>query len=147
MRWSGWLTIAVVMLAGCKQHPNPTNDARPAKEETGDNFHKKMECAKLGEKLEASEGKFVHRVFYSSKKDSCLAAKYTLYFGQTEKESAEITDILTGDTVWHLTYPCESRPTVNPDGTYSNPPTYELTCTRFYWEVQADLDRQITVLE
>jgi|SRR5580700_2496783 hypothetical protein len=91
----GCLTIVGLVLMGCNQHPNTTNDAKPAKYETsGDNFHKKMEGAKLGEKLEASDGEFVHRVFYSSKKDSCLVAKYTLYFGKTETESAEVTDIL-----------------------------------------------------
>ena len=89
-------------------------------------------------------------MFYSSKRDSCLAAKYTIFHSpnaEKEKENAEIVDVLDQQQVWLLMYPCEPRHSVNGDGTYTNPPKYEFKCTRYFWEVQSDLDEQIAKLE
>lgn len=95
-------------------------------------FKRKMECEKYRRQLmdELIQNKYImeslYRVFYSTKENSCLAAKYTLYpNSKLETETAEIDDILSQKRLWFMSYPQSKK----------------------YWEVHADLDEQISKLE
>jgi hypothetical protein len=121
-----FMVLAVSFLMGCQQ-PLPKETA--ASPSTDDLFHKKMECEKYQDKLQGSldqnafELESLYRVFYSPKRNSCLAARYTLYPKKNEPSSEKvyIVDILNQEEVWSAIY----------------------AVAKTYPEVQAELDEQV----
>lgn len=102
------LALALCLI-GCQSAPTKSATSASSHE---DAFHKKMECEKYYDKLkDASEqdqyaSEAVYRVFYSPKRNSCLAARYTLYFSKNSSDSEKvfIDDILSHEEVWSVYY-------------------------------------------
>lgn len=100
---------ATLCLIGCQSTPTKSATSAPSRDDV---FHKKMECEKYYDKLKenseqdqyASEA--VYRVFYSPKRNSCFAARYTLYFSKnsSDNEKVFIDDILSHEEVWSVYY-------------------------------------------
>jgi hypothetical protein len=100
---------AILSLTGCQSAPQKAATSVPPHEET---FHKKMECEKyydkLKDKLEHDQfiSEALYRVFYSPKRNSCLAARYTISENNSKKDQEKvfIEDILSHEKVWSEYY-------------------------------------------
>jgi hypothetical protein len=115
------------------QVKQPDAQPNPVGESTDKQFTKKVEYQKYLKQLQddAEQDQFrieaIYRVFYSTKRNSCLCAKYMLYPAKQGEgsEDVEIIDILNQEQVWYTHYPVAKK----------------------YWDATADLDEHIKQLE
>jgi hypothetical protein len=105
-RFSAVMVIASCSF-GCNKTAEQAGNAVP-KQDTESELRHKLECEKLRKDVvdNLDQNQFeiqnLYSVFYSSKMNSCLAAKYTLYprKNAASSETLEIDDLLDQRQVW-----------------------------------------------
>lgn len=92
-------------------------------------FDKKVECQNYKEKINkeiglAGTNEVLYRIIYSSKRNSCISAKYILH-SSGEGESLEVKDILSDEIIYLNFYKNSIK----------------------YWDAEAELDEKLKELE